>query len=99
MSIDLENNIKYLVIGDPIAHSLSPEMQNAAFEFSGLGRPYSKLHVKTEDFPEFAKFARECLRGFNITVPHKKTIIPYLDSISQEAALGESVNTVTVNNG
>jgi shikimate dehydrogenase len=99
MNIDLENNIKYLVIGDPITHSLSPEMQNAAFEVSGLGRPYSKLHVKTEDFPEFVKFAREHLLGFNITVPHKKTIIPYLDSISKEAGLGESVNTVTVANG
>lgn len=99
MNIDFENNIKYLVIGDPIAHSLSPEMQNAAFETSGLGRPYSKLHVKTEDFPVFVGFARERLRGFNITVPHKKTVIPYLDSISKEAELGESVNTVTIANG
>lgn len=99
MNIDLENNIIYLVIGDPIAHSLSPEMQNAAFESFNLGRPYSKLHVKTEDFPEFIRFARERLSGFNITVPHKKTVIPYLDSISKEAELGESVNTVTITNG
>ncbi len=99
MDIQLQNNIKYLVIGDPVAHSLSPQMQNAAFEALGLGRPYAKLQVKTEEFPEFIKFARLNLSGFNITVPHKKTIIPYLDSISREAALAESVNTVTVKDG
>ena len=99
MEIQIQNNIKYLVIGDPVAHSLSPQMQNAAFEALGLGHPYAKLQVKIEDFPEFAKFARERLAGFNITVPHKKTIIPYLDSISREAALAESVNTVTVKDG
>ena len=99
MDIQLQNDIKYLVIGDPVAHSLSPQMQNSAFEALGLGRPYAKLQVKTEEFPEFIKFARASLSGFNITVPHKKTIIPYLDSISSEAALAESVNTVTVKDG
>lgn len=99
MDIQIHNDIKYLVIGDPVAHSLSPQMQNAAFEALGLGHPYAKLQVKTENFPEFTQFARTRLAGFNITVPHKKTIIPYLDSISKEAALAESVNTVTVSNG
>jgi shikimate dehydrogenase len=90
---------KYLVIGDPIEHSLSPEMQNAGFEALGLGRPYGKRRVTLEEFPEFVRFARENLKGFNITVPHKQTIIPYLDSISREAELARSVNTVTVKNG
>ena len=99
MDIQIQKDIKYLVIGDPVAHSLSPQMQNAAFEALGLGHPYAKLRVSTEDFPEFIKFARASLSGFNITVPHKKTIIPYLDSMSGEAGLAESVNTVTIADG
>jgi shikimate dehydrogenase len=96
---DLQNNIDYVVIGDPVAHSLSPEMQNAGFEAIGLGSPYGKLHVKAENFPEFINFARQNLKGFNITVPHKHRIIPYLDSISREADLTSSVNTVIINSG
>jgi shikimate dehydrogenase len=96
---DLEKGIKYLVIGDPVAHSLSPEMQNAAFEALDLGRPYGKLRVKKDNFSEFVDFARKNLAGFNITVPHKQTIIPYLDSISAEAALTGSVNTVIIKSG
>ena len=96
---DLSENIKYVVIGDPVAHSLSPEMQNPGFAALGMGECYGKLHVTNESFPEFVDFARQRLEGFNITVPHKRTIIPCLDSISREASLAESVNTVIVKNG
>lgn len=92
-------SFEYAVIGDPVAHSLSPEMQNAGFATLGLGKPYGKYHVKADEISDFAKFARENLRGFNITVPHKKNIIPFLDKISRPAELAESVNTVTVQNG
>ncbi|MCK4981364.1 MAG: shikimate dehydrogenase [Victivallaceae bacterium] len=96
---NLEEKIKYVVIGDPVAHSLSPEMQNPGFEALGLGKCYGKLHVSAETFPEFVEFAREKLNGFNITVPHKQRIIPYLDSISREAELTGSVNTVIIKSG
>lgn len=95
----LDEKIKYVVIGDPVAHSLSPEMQNPGFETLGMGECYGKLHVTSETFPEFVDFARQRLDGFNITVPHKQTIIPYLDSISREASLAESVNTVILKDG
>ncbi len=94
-----KENFEYAVIGDPVVHSLSPEMQNAGFTALGLGRPYGKYHVKADAIGDFADFARENLHGFNITVPHKKNIIPFLDEISRPAALAESVNTVTVRNG
>lgn len=94
-----KKEFKYLVIGDPVGHSLSPEMQNAAFRFYDMGEPYSKLRVTESEFPDFIEYARIHLDGFNITVPHKKMIIPFLDSISTAAKLAESVNTVTVNNG
>lgn len=96
---NLEEGIKYVVIGDPVAHSLSPEMQNPGFETLGLGKCYGKLHVTAETFPEFVEFARKNLDGFNITVPHKQRIIPYLDSISREAELTGSVNTVIIKSG
>lgn len=90
---------KYLVIGDPVAHSLSPEMQNAAFRHYDLGEPYSKLRVTKEEFPDFISYARVHLNGFNITVPHKKLVIPELDEITPMAKLADSVNTVTIKNG
>ncbi|MFA7184196.1 MAG: shikimate dehydrogenase [Victivallales bacterium] len=96
---NLEEKIKYVVIGDPVEHSLSPEMQNAGFEALGLERPYGKLRVSGNDFSGFVEFARKNLAGFNITVPHKQTIIPYLDSISDEAAMTGSVNTVIIKSG
>ncbi len=96
---NLDEKIKYVVIGDPIAHSLSPEMQNPGIEALGLGKPYGKLHETAEILPEFVEFARKKLNGFNITVPHKQTIIPYLDSISHEAELTGSVNTVIIKSG
>ena len=95
----LKNKFEYAVIGDPVAHSLSPEMQNAGFSELGLGAPYGKYHVKVDEIAEFVKFARENLCGFNITVPHKKNIIPFLDNISRPAQLAQSVNTVTVRDG
>ena len=95
----LNNKFEYAVIGDPVAHSLSPEMQNAGFTELGLGAPYGKYHVKVDEIAELVKFARENLRGFNITVPHKKNIIPFLDNISRPAKLAKSVNTVTVRDG
>jgi len=89
----------YAVIGDPVAHSLSPAMQNAAL--TALGRPerYGLFHVLEADLPAFAEFARKNLAGFNITVPHKQAIIPLLDAVSPEAAAVGSVNTVTVRGG
>ena len=90
---------KYVVIGDPVAHSRSPGMQNAAFAVHGLGRPYDRMLVKAEAFDEFVRFARQELDGFNLTVPHKSLIIPYLKTIAPAAAAAGSVNTVTVKDG
>lgn len=91
--IDLE---QYLVIGDPVAHSKSPEMQNAGLAALGLPERYGKRRVAAEDLADFVAYARRALRGFNITVPHKRAILPFLDEIAPEAELAGSVNTVTV---
>ena len=86
----------FAVIGDPVAHSKSPQMQNAALCELGFGPCYGKLQVAAADLPAFVAAARKQLRGFNVTVPHKRAILPFLDRIDPEAELGQSVNTVTV---
>ena len=99
--MDLESvaDCRYLVIGDPVAHSRSPEMQNAGFSALGLGRPYGKLRVTAPELGDFARYASENLDGFNITVPHKGGILPYLAGISATAKLAGSVNTVCCRDG
>jgi len=99
MLLDSLSGCRYAVIGDPIEHSVSPAMQNAAFSGCGLGTPYGKIRVALDDLPAFVAFARTGLDGFNITVPHKQNIIPFLDEITPAARRAASVNTVAVRDG
>ncbi len=94
-----QRHMQYAVIGYPVAHSLSPQMQNAAFEALGMGSPYGKVEVNPQALGEFAVEARAKLLGFNITVPHKQHIIPFLDEIEESARLAGSVNTVSIKDG
>lgn len=89
----------YAVIGHPVGHSLSPAMQNAAFEACALPGEYTAIEVAPENMEAFVKKAKTALAGFNITVPHKGAIIPFLDEIDPLAALQGSVNTVINRNG
>ena len=91
--------IKYLVIGDPVAHSRSPGMQNAAFEACGMGSPYGIRHVKPEQLTEFFKFARAHFSGVNLTVPHKLMAAELADSLTIRARQCKSVNTLIIENG
>lgn len=87
---------KYVVIGDPVGHSLSPGMQNAAFRALGLPAEYTAVRVLKEDLGAFAADASKRLAGFNITVPHKNNILPFLAGIDPTARASGSVNTVKV---
>ena len=84
------------VIGDPVAHSLSPAMHNPALRALGLQATYEAIRVEAAKLPAFLDMARRELDGFNVTVPHKQAVIPLLDSVSDECRLSGSVNTVTV---
>jgi hypothetical protein len=99
LSRALDKNIRYLVIGDPVSHSRSPGLQNAAFEAAGLGRPYARMQVDAKDMAEFVDFARKHLLGVNLTVPHKNIIVPFCDTISTEALMCGSVNTLKIEDG
>lgn len=96
MNFDVLQGFDYTVIGDPVEHSVSPAMQNAAFAGLGLGSPYTRFRVPQEKMDQFAAYAKKHLKGFNITVPNKQAIIPFLDDITPEAKQAKSVNTVTV---
>ena len=88
------------IIGYPISHSLSPIMQNAAFEALGLEYCYIPLEVKPAGLRSAVGALRRLgFRGFNVTVPHKQRIIPMLDVLSPEARFIGAVNTVVIQKG
>jgi shikimate dehydrogenase len=90
----------YAVIGDPIAHTLSPVIHGAVFEFLGISSPYDAVRVKRDELAGFAESARNSgLGGFNVTIPHKHDIIPFLDEVEEEARLCGAINTVLVSDG
>jgi shikimate dehydrogenase len=83
------------VIGDPVEHSLSPVMHNAALAHLGLDYVYVPLPVKKGDLERaLAGFTAIELVGFNATIPHKQAIIPYLNRITPEAQQVGAVNTI-----
>ena len=83
------------VIGNPVEHSLSPVMHNAAIAHLNVDYVYLPLPVKPEDLAQaVAGFEAIKLVGFNITIPHKQAIMPFLQEISPEATLVGAVNTV-----
>ena len=92
---------KYLVIGNPISHSLSPLIHNFWLEKHGLNDCiYEKKKVEKKDLINIVDQVRNGeIKGVNITVPYKKEIIPLLDDIKGDAQLTQSVNTLCkVNN-
>jgi len=85
------------LIGDPVAHSLSPRMQNAAFEACNLDWVYVPLHVQGEALVDALRgLAALGFAGANVTIPHKLAACELCDELSEIAARGGSVNTVIV---
>lgn len=83
------------VIGDPIEHSLSPVMHNAAIAQMGVDYIYLPFPIKTADLGvAIAGFAAMGVQGFSVTIPHKQAIISLLSEVSAIAKLTGAVNTV-----
>jgi len=83
------------VIGDPISHSFSPVMHNAAIAHLGVDYVYLPLPVKAEQLRTALEgFVAIDLQGFNITIPHKQCVIPFLTEVSDAARAIGAVNTV-----
>jgi shikimate dehydrogenase len=88
------------IIGWPVAHSLSPVMHNAAFAALGLDWAYVPFPVAPAKLADAVRgLAAAGLAGFNITIPHKVSILPLLDRISPDAELIGAVNTVSFSDG
>ncbi len=90
---------KYLVIGNPIQHSLSPEIHNYWFKKNSIKATYEKKKISNSDLENLILEVREKkIHGVNITVPFKKDIISHLDNLTLEADKTQSVNTIYLSN-
>jgi shikimate dehydrogenase len=88
------------IIGDPIEHSLSPTIHNAAFQACGFDYVFVAFRVKREELKEAVQGMRALnIAGCCVTIPHKVAVISYLDNVDPLAAAIGSVNTIVNNNG
>ena len=91
---------KFLVIGNPIDHSLSPKLQNWWLKENNINAIYDKIKLEDYEIKNFIQDIKDQkITGCNVTVPFKKTVIPFLDKLSPEAEQTQSVNTITFDNG
>ena len=87
----------HAVIGDPIAQSVSPAMQDAWFVENDIDASYIPIHVTAEGLQEAVVGLKNLgCSGWNVTVPHKSAIIPFLDQLEPSAKQMDAVNTVHV---
>jgi shikimate dehydrogenase len=86
---------KYLVIGNPINHSLSPKLHNYWIEFYKINALYEKKKLNVTDLKNLiTQIRKKVVSGVNVTVPFKKEVIKFLDKLSPEAEITQSVNTI-----
>ena len=86
---------KYLVIGNPIKHSLSPQLHNYWIKKNNIDAVYEREKLENSDLENLVlKVKNKKINGVNVTVPFKKEVIPYLDLLSPEAKTTKSVNTI-----
>jgi len=88
------------VIADPIGHTVSPAMHNAAFEQVGIDYLYVPFQVKKEELGKAIAGMRALnIRGLNVTIPHKVAVIPFLDDLDDLAQRIGAVNTIVNDDG
>ena len=90
---------KYLVIGNPIEHSFSPKLHNFWIKNNNINAIYEKKQLDNSELEKlFSEIKEKKIAGINITVPFKKSVIPFIDLLSDEANQTQSVNTVYLEN-
>lgn len=92
------NTKEYCLIGHPLAQSISPEIHAKLFEMAGFAGHYTLREIDPDHFDESIESFRG-LAGFNVTIPYKPRILPFLDEVDPRAARYGAVNTVTCENG
>jgi shikimate dehydrogenase len=89
--------IRLAVLGDPVAHSRSPQMHNAALEAAAIPASYARLHILPAELPEALRLlAGRNFIGANVTIPHKPAALALMDDVDPRARRAGGVNTVVV---
>lgn len=97
---DLYPPVRLGVLGDPIAHSLSPPMQNAALHRAGLAMQYARFHIRPNELREALGLLRTAgFIGANLTVPHKIAAVGLMDELDEDAKQIGAVNTIVMRDG
>ncbi len=91
---------KFFVIGNPIDHSFSPKLHNYWLKQNNINAVYDKIKLEKNEIKNFIQdIKNKKINGCNVTLPFKKSVIPFLDNLSLEAETTQSVNTIMVDNG
>ncbi|HEX4665382.1 MAG TPA: shikimate dehydrogenase [Chthoniobacterales bacterium] len=92
--------IRLGVVGDPVTHSLSPSMQNAALEKSGLEMHFAAFRIAPDELAEALElFRRHNFIGLNLTVPHKIPAVALVDEVEERAQMIGAINTIVFRDG
>lgn len=86
-------------IGDPVMHSISPQIHNSIFSLNGLNNVHIPLKIAKDELEKYIALIRNNFTGISVTKPHKQNIIKYLDYIDADADKFKAVNTVKIENG
>ena len=86
---------KYLVIGNPVQHSLSPRLHNFWIKENNINAIYKKMQLNENDISRIiTELRKDEINGINVTIPFKKSVIPFLDEMTPLAKEAQSVNTI-----
>src|SRR5439155_27028167 len=92
---DIEPPIRLGVLGDPVAHSLSPQMQNAVLRACEIDLQYARFHIRANELRSALLFLRRLdFVGINLTVPHKIAAFRHVDEADESVTRTRAVNTI-----
>ena len=100
VSRDFDPPIRLGVFGDPVAHSLSPQMQDGALRACGIKAQYARFHIRANELRAALLFLRRLdFVGINLTVPHKSAAVTQVDEVDEFSSRAGAVNTIRVRDG
>jgi shikimate 5-dehydrogenase len=94
---DIDPPIRLAVFGDPVAHSFSPQIQNAALRACGIDMQYARFHIRVNELRSALPFLRKLgFVGINLTVPHKIAAFMQIDEADESATRAGAINTIKI---
>ena len=90
---------RFAVLGQSLPHTWSPYIHNSLFDAAGLDAVYLPVTVPPERLGSVTDVFRSCFSGFNVTIPYKEKILPFLDDVDEAARVCGAVNTVEIRKG